>query len=285
MTNQNNPLSNYYRNPKMYVTLPSKGVFYNKDIVDMPENGELPVFPMTAKDEVLTKNPDALLNGEAVSQLILSCVPNVKQPLALITNDVNVLLVAIQGASNNDELTVSATCPECESTVEGVAAASSAIDNMRLLEQTYEFTTKDDLVVEVRPITYSSTIKAGLATFKASRSFEGMAQIEDDDERLRVFNENFIKMSEMNFEILVDSINSITIGKGEDLTVVTDRAHIRDYMLNCEAEVGREIETLVGEINNIGLDNTVGFVCDDEKCSHEFESKVNFDPVNFFTTS
>ena len=56
-------------------------------------------------------------------------------------------------------------------------------------------------------------------------------------------------------------------------------------MLNCEAEVGREIETLVGEINNIGLDNTVGFVCDDEKCSHEFESKVNFDPVNFFTTS
>ena len=35
-----------------------------------------------------------------VSQLILSCVPNVKQPLALITN-VNVLLVAIQGASNN----------------------------------------------------------------------------------------------------------------------------------------------------------------------------------------
>ena len=108
MSNTPNPLSEYFRSPKLFVKLPTGGMFYDKDIVEYPESGELPVFPMTAKDEVMMKNPDALLNGEAVCSLISSCVPNVKNPRLMISNDVDTLLIAIQGATNGDDIEVSA---------------------------------------------------------------------------------------------------------------------------------------------------------------------------------
>ena len=45
-----NPLKKYFRQPKLYINLPSKGKFYPAGSLNMPETGELPVFPMTAKD-------------------------------------------------------------------------------------------------------------------------------------------------------------------------------------------------------------------------------------------
>ena len=68
--NQSNPLSAYFRAPKMYLDIPSSAKFYTDDICATPESGEFAIYPMTTKDELMLKNPDALLNGEAVSNLI-----------------------------------------------------------------------------------------------------------------------------------------------------------------------------------------------------------------------
>ena len=73
-----NPLMKFYRQPKIYLALPSKGHWYPEGSLDMPDNGELPVFAMTAKDELTLKTPDALLNGAATVELIQSCIPNIK---------------------------------------------------------------------------------------------------------------------------------------------------------------------------------------------------------------
>jgi len=85
MANTNNPLSGFYRAPKLYTGLPTDGKFYDEGVVEWPETGELAVFPMTAKDEMIMKNPDALLNGEAVAQVFPDSGPseevgNGKQP-------------------------------------------------------------------------------------------------------------------------------------------------------------------------------------------------------------
>ena len=81
MTQNTNPLADFYRNPKLYVALPSGTGHYPADIVEMPEVGELPVYPMTSKDDLLTKNPDALLNGDAVIKLVKSISNNSLSPL------------------------------------------------------------------------------------------------------------------------------------------------------------------------------------------------------------
>ena len=79
MTQTNNPLGQYFRKPGLNVGLPSKGKFY-KNPPKLTVDGEIAVFPMTAKDELLVKNADSLLNGDAIVQLIRSCVPDIADP-------------------------------------------------------------------------------------------------------------------------------------------------------------------------------------------------------------
>ena len=145
MSNTNNPLSGHFRTPKLYTQLPTGGKFYDENIIDMPTTKELPIYPMTAKDEIMMKNPDALLNGEAVAQVIASCVPSVKQPRELIANDVDALLVAIQGATFGDELTVSANCPTCNEQASAVLSTEVVLANMESIDKKYELTTDTGL--------------------------------------------------------------------------------------------------------------------------------------------
>jgi hypothetical protein len=76
----NNPLTQYFRQPAVYVKLPSGGKYYSEGAIVMPANQELPVYPMTAIDEITYRTPDALFNGNAVVNVIKSCIPNIVDP-------------------------------------------------------------------------------------------------------------------------------------------------------------------------------------------------------------
>jgi hypothetical protein len=80
MTQFSNPLRKYFRQPAIHLRLPSGGKFYPDGVVDLPPNGEIPIYPMTAVDEIITRTPDALFNGSAVPDILKSCVPNIKDP-------------------------------------------------------------------------------------------------------------------------------------------------------------------------------------------------------------
>ena len=288
MSNTPNPLSEYFRSPKLYVKLPTGGKFYTPDIVEYPESGELPVFPMTAKDELIMKNPDALLNGEAVSQLILSCVPNVKNVREMISNDIDVLLVAVQGATHGDDIEVTAPCPSCDNAITGIASVEGAIESMVELEEVYKVDAAPDLQIAIKPFKYKNTIQAGIASFQSSRSLQVLGELPDDMDKLKVFNESFMKMADMNYQLIVDAVHSVTIGKGKDAQNITDREHIKEFLDNCEATIGKAVETAVTEVNKIGIQKTMMFLCEEcevEKGPNEFEAGINFDPVNFFTAS
>ena len=293
MSNTNNPLSGHFRTPKLYTSLPTGGKFYDETIVDMPSTNELPVYPMTAKDEIMMKNPDALLNGEAVAQVISSCVPNVKQPRLLVANDVDALLVAIQGATFGDELTVSANCPTCGEQASAVLSTEVVLANMDNIDKKYEFSTDSGLLISMKPFSYETSVKAGVANFRSERSLQSISEIDDEIEKIRAFNSNFIELAKLNFDILVDSVNSITIPSTEDSesVVVTDNAHISEFLENCDATIGKELEEFVTEMGNKGIQKVMQMTC--EPCSEKlegdeeftFESAVNFNTVNFFTAS
>lgn len=288
--NTQNPLSAYFRAPKLYTSIPSAGQYYTPDVCEVPENGELPIFAMTAKDEMIMKNPDALLNGEAVAQVIQSCVPNVKNARKMLSSDIDVLLIAIQGATFGDDIEVSASCPECETSASGVASVSDALATMGSLEDLYSVKHGDNLEIKVRPFTYASTIKAGITNFQSTRSLQALADIPDEMERLRLFNDNFKEISALNFELIADSIHSITI-LSENIDV-NDRNQIAEFLDNADNSVGKAIEDQIQKINESGINTQMQLECENTECSgregdeaFKFVSKVNFDPVNFFTAS
>jgi hypothetical protein len=72
-----NPLSKYFRRPEIYYKLPSNGRYWPENSIELPVNGEIPVFPMTNADEITLKTPDALMNGAGIVSVIQSCCPNI----------------------------------------------------------------------------------------------------------------------------------------------------------------------------------------------------------------
>lgn len=112
--NSSNPLMQFARRPELSVKLPSNGNWYEEGFIDYTMSGEVEVYPMLPKDELMMLNPDALLSGQANVDLIKSCCPSISDPKKLLYPDVNVLLLAIHRATHGNELEMTAYCPKCQ---------------------------------------------------------------------------------------------------------------------------------------------------------------------------
>ena len=280
-----NPLKSHFRAPKLFTRLPSGGKFYNDSVVTLSSSGEVEVYAMTSRDEVMMRNPDALLNGESVARILTSCVPQVRKPRDLLGADVDALMVAIQGATYGDEVTVSTSCPECGNSVVGAGSVQGSLATMKEVPDDVKVE-MNGLTIELRPVTYETTIAAGVSNFQNARSMASIANIEDDMAKLEAFNESYMKMAELNFMVILDSIYSIsgTDDEGEEF-IVTDRVNIQEYMENCESEVGKAVTKQVNLLGEAGIDKEVSIQCQNEECGHVFKTNLEFDPVNFSTAS
>jgi hypothetical protein len=107
-------LSNWYRQPKIYIRLPSKGEYYAKDALDISTTGDYAVYAMTAKDELMFKTPDALLNGQSTVEVLKSCIPAIQDPWKMPSIDVDAALVAVRIATYGEKMEVSTNCPSCK---------------------------------------------------------------------------------------------------------------------------------------------------------------------------
>jgi hypothetical protein len=282
----NNPLKSHFRAPKMFTRLPSGGDFYTDGVVTLSVTGELEIYAMTSRDEIMMRNPDALLNGESVAQIVTSCVPAVKKPRELLGADVDALMVAIQGATFGDEVKVEAKCPECGNTVVGAGSVQASLATMKDVPKDVKVVTDDGLTIELRPVTYETTIAAGVSNFQNARSMQSIANIEDDMEKLKAFNDSYMKMAELNFLVILDSIYSISGMDDEDEEfIVTDRDNIREYMENCSSDIGKKVTEQVNLLGEAGIDKNVKIQCQEESCGHVFDTNLEFDPVNFSTAS
>ena len=287
MTEQNqNPLSAYFRAPKLWTNIPSSGKFYDADILTVPESGEFAVYPMTTKDELVLKNPDALLNGEAVATLIKSCVPEIKQPKLLFSADFDALLIAIRGASGGDLVEVNAECPECKTITNVNISVEESLSSMEQIENEYDIDISNGLRITALPFSYANTIKAGVASFQSTRSMQSISEMSNDMDRLSAFNESFVKLADLNFELLIDSIKNIyyTDAEGKQIQI-SDKGIIREFLENTDNGTGKEIEEFINTVNAKGVKNEVAVECENEECKNSYTAPINFDPVNFFTGS
>ena len=199
--------------------------------------------------------------------------------------DVDALMVAINGATYGDEVTVSTECPECGNSVIGAGSVQASLATMKEVPTDIKVEL-DGLTIELRPVTYETTIAAGVSNFQNARSMQSIAMIDDDMEKLKAFNQSYMKMAELNFLVLLDSIYSIsgTDQNGEEF-VVTDRTNIQEYMENCESNVGKAVTQQVNLLSEAGIDKSVTIQCQNEECGHVFDTTLEFDPVNFSTAS
>lgn len=232
-----NPLQKYFRQPKIYIQLPSQGKYYPVGSIDIPENGQFPVYPMTARDEIMMKTPDALVNGETTVSVIQSCMPNIKNAWDVPNIDLDVILVAIRIASYGETMEVGINVPVTNEERTYDLNLVQMMDTMTSMQ--YENSvTIDDLTVHIKPLTYRDFTETSMKTYEEQKIFNILNN--DDistEEKLAKFNTSFRKLTDLTIITLEKSVQRIT-GDGFE---VTDPLHIREFVNNADKSVFKHI--------------------------------------------
>jgi len=225
-----NPLSKYFRQPKLYINLPSKGKFYKPGAIDMPETGEVAVYPMTAKDELIMKTPDALLNGQATVDVIKSCVPSIKDPWSMPSIDLDAALIAIRIATYGEKMDINAKVPKVGTEKTFQADLNDILGDLAMAN--YDTTFRSgDLIMNIRPLSYREFSQSSIKTFEEQRVFALLNNNDiTDEEKLQKFNESFQKLTTLTMATLTKGIVSIEI----DGELVTNAVHINEFIENSE---------------------------------------------------
>jgi hypothetical protein len=279
---EQNPLKKYFRQPKLYITLPSKGQYYTEGSIQMTETGEIPVYAMTAKDELTMKTPDALLNGQATVELIQSCVPNIKDAWKMPSIDLDLILIAIRIATYGENLDITTKVPNTGKEKE------YTVDLRKILQQlsaaNYDnYIQVNAMKVYLRPLTYKEFTDASLKTFEEQRIFRLVNdQNIPDNEKLARFSESFSKLTKLTVGMIANSIAKIVV----DDTEVTERKFIKDFIDNADKEFYNEItEHLELQKEKFQI-KPLRAVSEPEEIAEgapeQFDVPITFDQSNFF---
>jgi hypothetical protein len=271
-----NPLANYFRQPKLYIKLPSQGKFYPDESLDRSEIDEYAVYAMTAKDELMIKTPDALMNGQATVEVIKSCVPSIKNPWNMPSIDIDTILIAIRIATYGEAMDFTSRCPSCGHYNDLVFNLTNYLD----IASNFIY---DDIVevgplkLYIRPYTYKEISKHAIKTLEQQKiiSIVNDETLSDED-KIYQFGESFVKLTEMTVDVVAGCVYKIETPE----ETVDDLEVIKDFIENSNKEIFDAVNARVTQMKDqITLKNQ-NTKC--QECEHEFDIEITMDQSNFF---
>ena len=272
----NNPLSQYFRQPSIYVKLPSGGQHYADGAIDMPANGELPVYPMTAIDEITYRTPDALFNGNAVTNVIKSCVPAIRDPWAIPAMDVDSILVAIRIASYGHNMEMSTTCPHCEN------EADYGLDLRTILEQikTPDYSkpvVAGDLQIFFKPMTYKHLNNNNQKQFEEQKLLQVLPDSDmPDTDKMTAMSAALVKLTHITIDALSQSVAAVKTPDG----LVSEPGFIEEMLKNCDRRLFAQIRDHIINVKSQAEIQPIKLKC--SACEKEYQQAVTLDMTSFF---
>jgi T4 bacteriophage base plate protein len=272
-----NPLIKHFRQPKIYIQLPSRGQWYPDDIKESLVK-EIQVLPMTAKDEITIKTPDALLNGYSTVSVVASCFPNIKDPWEMPVVDVDFCLIALRLASYGELMDISTKCPHCSHFNDHQLDLRVVLDNYVCPDYSDPIVTEENLVIKFRPGTYRQFNESLMKNFEEQRLAAAVNNVDTPEEvKIKTFSEVFEKLSWLTVRSIASNIDSITTETGDK---VTNQEHIGAFVVNCDSKTYNLIKNKVDNLREQSNIKPFKVNCGD--CEKEYDIPFTFDYSNFF---
>jgi hypothetical protein len=239
---------------------------------------------MTAKDEIVLKTPDALMNGQGVADVIQSCMPNIKDPWAIPTIDLDVILVAIRLATYGDKMTLTIKHSTMDDEMEYETSLQEILDKLQsntTWEERLEI--RPDLVIFLKPIDYKTQTYTQMSEFETQKLMSVIRdETLDDEAKLIQFKSSFEKMTNRTIDVIIKAIHRIESSAG----TVSDPDFLEEFMRNCDREVFDKIKQRISELNENNELKPLKIASTEEmlaKGAPEFvEIPFSFDTANFF---
>lgn len=272
-----NPLQKYFRQPSIYIKLPSDGEYWRDGSLNLPLNGEIPVYPLTTRDEVELRTPDALMNGAGVANVIQSCCPNIVDAWGMPSIDVDAVLIAIRIASYGHMMDFDVRCPHCNA--ENNFSKDLRDSLAEIKKPDYKKTVKtEDLLIKLKPAAYFQANKSGQINFEEAKLMQALENV-DLDPTLR--NATITESTKRLVEIGLDNLTAVTdYIATEEGDVVTDPKFIRDFYVNASSATVKLINDQLSEFNKEAANKPMQGAC--TSCEKEFEVPIEFNYSSFF---
>lgn len=257
-----NPLLERIRLPGMSFRLPSLGLFYDKTVLDA-ENGEVHVHPLMAIDELIIRNPDKILNGEAVSEICKHCIPEVVNPKRLLSKDVDFLMLALRRVSYGSKMEVKYkhTCKEAKDheyifDLEQTISATKSIDPT-VVKSMHQLTLENGQIVKITPVRFDYNI-----------------------EIMQIANSMLDKKGE-ELDAIQKELFRSTANVIEAVDDTTDQEMIREWLTKISSTMYKDITKTIEKLSQWGALPMIHAPCQD--CGDLLVIDVPVNPVNFFT--
>lgn len=281
---QSNPLSMFMRQPKIYIRLPSGGNFWPEGSLELTDTGDFPVYSMTARDELILKVPDALMNGQAVVDVIQNCMPNVKNAWNVPSIDLDLILIAIRLATYGEMMTTPVKFSE-EFEMEYKVDLRTVMDSL-LSQINWEeaVPVNDELTVFVKPLNYKQMTESAIKTFETQKL---MQVVNNDDiteaDKITLFKESFVKLSNATLGAISNSISRIESSNG----ATEDPRYISEFIENVDKEIYNIINLHLERMSKQNSIKPVIIKVTDEMKENgvngdTIEIPLTFDPATFF---
>lgn len=278
--NSTNPLKQYFRQPAIYIKLPSGGQFYQPGTLEFTPNGEYPVYPMTAIDEITYRTPDALFNGEAVVTVIQSCMPNIKNAWALPSIDLDTILTAIRIASYGHNMEFETRCPACSHEEGRTLDLRTVMDMLRAPD--YRKSVKHgNIEIFFKPMTYKNLTDNNKSQYEEQRILNQLipnGDTPEDIEKARniSYTEVLKKITQITVSALGQSIASIRTPEAQ----VTEPEFIVEFLSNCDRTLFNQIRDYIIETKNLAELQPLTIKC--TECQFEYKQAVTLNMTDFF---
>lgn len=279
MPQTNNPLRRFFRQPAIYIKLPSNGDFYPPGSLDMPANGELPVYPMTAMDEITYRTSDALFNGAAIATVISSCIPAIRDGWQVPSIDLDTVLVAIRIASYGHEMEFESECPHCANENSFGLDLRTVLDGIKSPD--YAATVDiGDVKIHFKPLSYQQVNANSLDQFQDQKLIEMLPTADlPEDEKVRQLSQAFAKLTMMTVKAMSQSIAMIEA----DGEMVVETEYIEEYIQNCEKDVFDRIRDHMAALRKETDLKPLTITC--QGCTKQYETPFTMDVSNFFASA
>lgn len=270
-----NPLKQYFRRPATYIRLPSGGKYNTKDDIEPTPDGEIPVYPMSAIDEITSRTPDALFNGHAVVDIIKSCIPAIKNPWKITSVDIDTILIGIRIASNGDTMDINCQCPHCNT--EGVFGLNLTQLLTSRRDVNYGMPLKvRDLEIKFKPLKYEETNANNLAQYEIQKMVADLEQVTDEKEKVIRTKQALEYMNKLTTDIVGSTIDYIRTPE----TQVSDQNYIKEFINNCDRQTGNAIKDFSIKLKEESDLPPLHATC--TNCGSEFDQPLVLNITDFF---
>lgn len=275
-----NPLSKFFRQPQIYLRLPSKGRWWPKDSIEMPANGELPVFAMTARDELLLKTPDAVMNGQGTVDVIQSCIPAIRNAWVMPLVDLDSILIAIRQATYGNHMEFTNVCPHCKR--KNDHALDLSVYTTRFVCPDYDQSLKfDTLEIYLKPNNFANFNQTSIENYEQQKL---LSVVQDtslpEEQKIAEFRRIFNNLVNITVEQVSASVAAVKVANSE---VVDNPEFIKEFFANCNKDIWNTVKAKLQEYSDIQQKSKeLTVTCEHEDCNKHYVTPIEFETSHFF---